>query len=354
MVYIEISHIKSELEEKAVNAKQIVSRQAGWFLAVIFVAALFISGCTAPEEVKNVGKDSIDEPRPCQKGRGEPQKGKLVVATCQFPVSGNISANARWIRKQMQQAHSKHAKIAHFPECAISGYAASDYDEETWKSFDWQRQRAELKSVLALAKQLKLWVVLGAAHQLTGNNKPHNSLYLISPNANIVDRYDKRFCTSVDLQYYSPGDHFVTFDLNGVRCGLLICYDARFPELYREYHKLGVQLMFHSFYNAREKKTSVLPKIIPPTLQTRAATNFMFVCASNSSAGPAWPSIFIGPDGLIQGKCPTNEPAVMVNLVDTEKKYYDSSGPYRDDCIEGKYNSGQVVEDPRSSDRQSY
>lgn len=332
------------------NAKQIVSRQAGWFLAVIFVAALCISGCTAPDEVKSVGKDGIDEPRPCHKGQGELQRGKLVVATCQFPVSADISANARWIRKQMRQAHSKGANIVQFPECALSGYAGTGHDHENLEFFDWQRQRAELKSFLALAKQLKLWVVLGGTHRLSGNNKPHNSLYLIDSSGNIVDRYDKRFC----FKHYSPGDHFVSFDLNGVRCGLLICYDARFPELYRQYYKLGVRLMFHCFYNARQKKTSVLSRIIPPTLQTRAATNFMFVCASNSSAGPAWPSIFIGPDGLIQGKCPANEPAVMVNLVDTAKQYYDASGPYRDDCIEGKYNSGQVVEDPRSADRQSY
>lgn len=349
--------MQSGIKKETVNAQQIASRHVGWWLAVVLVPALCIPGCTALEhakEIKSSSKDIIDEPRPCHKGRGELQKGKLLVATCQFPISADISANARWIRRQMRQAHNKGANIAQFPECALSGYAGTDQDHENLEFFDWQRQRAELKSILALAKQLKLWVVLGGTHQLSGNNKPHNSLYLIDSGGNIVDRYDKRFCTSIGLQHYSPGDHFVTFDLNGVRCGLLICYDARFPELYRQYYRLGVQLMFHSFYNARQKKTSILSRIIPPTVQTRAATNYMFVSTSNSSAGPAWPSIFITPDGLIQSKCPPNKPAVMVNLVDTAKRYYDASGPYRDSCIQGKYNSGQVVDDPRSANRQSY
>jgi len=44
----------------------------------------------------------------------------------------------------------------------------------------------------------------------------------------------------------------------------------------------------------------------------------------------------------------------MVNLVDTGKKFYDASGPFRLDCISGKLNSGQVVNDPRSKERTAY
>ena len=50
----------------------------------------------------------------------------------------------------------------------------------------------------------------------------------------------------------------------------------------------------------------------------------------------------------------TDEPGVMVNVVDTTKKYYDASRNYRMDSIEGKWNSGELVEDPRSADRESY
>ena len=44
----------------------------------------------------------------------------------------------------------------------------------------------------------------------------------------------------------------------------------------------------------------------------------------------------------------------MVNLVDANKPYYDASGPFRVDAINGKLNSGEVIDDPRSSDRTSH
>lgn len=279
--------------------------------------------------------------------------GQIRVATCQFPVSNDISENAAWIRKQMNEAAGKHADIVHFPETALSGYARKDI--ENMDQLDYDLQRQELASILALAKELKLWVVLGATHPLSGSHKPHNSLYIINCHGDMVDRYDKRFCTSGDLKSYSPGDHFAVFDVNGVTCGALICYDVRFPELYREYVKQDVRMMFHSFYNARMKPTAVHHTIMPATLQTRAATNYIFVSANNSSVPSAWTSLFITPDGLIQKQLPRHQPAVMVNLVDIHKKYYDGSGRHRNECIDGKLNSGETVsDDPRSRDRQIY
>ncbi|MBN2316524.1 MAG: carbon-nitrogen hydrolase family protein, partial [Sedimentisphaerales bacterium] len=148
--------------------------------------------------------------------------GKLHLATCQFPVSADVASNAEWIRKQLRQAHALGADVVHFSECALSGYAGVDY--KTLDDFDWAKQREQLESILLLADELDLWVVLGCTHRLSEGVKPHNSLYVINPEGMIVDRYDKRFCTGGDLKHYSPGDHFVTFDINGVRCGLLICY----------------------------------------------------------------------------------------------------------------------------------
>ncbi len=278
--------------------------------------------------------------------------GKLRVATCQFPVGADIQENAQWIRRQMEQANQQGADVVHFPEAALSGYAGVDH--ENLDTFDWDRQRAQLDSILQLARSLQLWVVLGAAHQLTGEHAPHNALYVIDPQGAVVDRYDKRFCTGGDLRHYSPGDHFVVFEINGVKCGLLVCYDIRFPELYRQYHKQGVRLLFHSFYNARQKPGSIHPKIMPPTAQARAATNYMFLSVNNSCAPHSWESLFVTPDGLVQQRLVLDQPGVMVNLVDTTRKYYDASAPYRLECIEGKWNSGQVVEDPRSKDRQCY
>jgi hypothetical protein len=90
------------------------------------------------------------------------------------------------------------------------------------------------------------------------------------------------------------------------------------------------------------------------TAQAYAGVNNMFVSINNSSAPRSWPSRFITPDGLVVSALTTDEPGVMVNLVDTHKPYYDASGPFRSDAIGGKLNSGEVVSDPRSKDRTGY
>ncbi len=283
---------------------------------------------------------------------GDRPKGVIDVATCQFPVSGDVAKNASWIRRQMRQAHEKGANVVHFSEVALSGYAG--VDREDMEDFDWDGQRAELESILELANELDVWVILGSAHRLSGDHKPHNSLYVIDPQGRVVERYDKRFCTTRDLRHYSPGNHFAVFDINGVRCGLLICYDIRFPELYRQYCKRGVRVMFHSFHNARQKKGAIHPKIMPPTAQARAATNSMVISLNNSSAPHSWQSRFITPDGLIRDELTLDEPGVMVNRVNVATKFYDASRPYRLQCIDGLWHSGEIVDDPRSKDRQCY
>lgn len=278
--------------------------------------------------------------------------GQCLVATCQFPVSADLAANARWIEKQMAQAHRLGAHAAHFPECALSGYAGVDH--ASLAGFDWDAQRAALARIASMAKDLSLWVILGAAHPLGAGHKPHNALYIIDPAGNLVDRYDKRFCTAGDLKHYSPGDHFTTCRINGVQCGFLICYDIRFPELFRQYHLMDVQLIFHSFYNARQKPGAIHPRIMPPTVQARAASNYCFMSVSNACAPASWESLFATPDGLIARRLTRDTPGVMVNRVDTTRGYYDASRPYRKDCIKGKLNSGKTVKHPRSENRADF
>lgn len=279
----------------------------------------------------------------------ENQTGKLTIAACQFPISVNISENYEWIKKQVIEAKLKKADLVHFPECALSGYP--EVDMKTLEGFDWELLYEKTDSVLSLARQLKIWILLGSIHRLSEGVKPHNSLYVINDQGEIVDRYDKRFCTEGDLKHFSPGDHFVNFNLNGVNCGLLICYDVRFPELYREYRKLNTDIIFHSFYNARQKKGSIHPVIMPITSQARAATNYFYISLTNSSATESWPCHFITPDGLIQNKLETNVPGLLISTVDLSQKYYDASNPFRENAINGILNSGETVNDPHSENR---
>ena len=154
----------------------------------------------------------------------------LTVATCQFPVSGDIGQNADWIARQSAEAAAAGARVAHFPEGALSGYAGTDF--ATFAGFDWTALHKATEHIQEHARELGIWVVTGSAHRFSDVSKPHNSLYVINNSGDVVTRYDKRFLGLPDLGHYSPGNHFSTWTVDGITCGALICYDYRFPELY--------------------------------------------------------------------------------------------------------------------------
>jgi len=276
--------------------------------------------------------------------------GTLKIATCQFAVTESVERNAIAIRQFLQKARKAEAEIVHFSECALSGYAGLDFP--SFDGYDWALLKKETQGIMAIAGELGLWVVLGSTHPLTPPNKPHNCLYLIGPEGKIVNRYDKRFCTSGDLEHYAPGNRFTTFDLNGVRCSLLICFDLRFPELYRELYKLGVQCVFQSFYNARQRGPSIHTQIMRQTMQCHAATNHFWVSMTNSSGYYSpYPSCFIQPDGVIAGQLRPNRAGMMVNTVDLSRDFYDPMADFRELAIASKLTNGPGnIDDPRSRD----
>jgi len=289
----------------------------------------------------------------------------LKVATCQFAVSSSIKRNARKICELLRKAKKLKADIVHFSECALSGYVGTDFPN--FDGYDWELLKKETEKIMAFAAKLGLWVVLGSTHRLipdknvrgqTGPNKhatrmagkPHNSLYLINPKGRIVDRYDKRFCTKGDLRRLTPGNRFVYFTINGVKCSLLICFDLRFPEIYRELYKQKVNCIFQSFYNARQKGPSVHTHIMRQTMQCRAATNHFWVSMANSSGYYSpYPSCFIQPDGRIVKQLKQNRAGLMVNTVDLSKKFYDPMADFRDIVVAGAFSNGpKTIDDPRS------
>ena len=276
------------------------------------------------------------------------KNGVLKIATCQFPVGRQIKQNSQAISGLIHEAHKAKADVVHFSECALSGYVGTDFPN--FEGYDWDLLRQETEKIMALTAKLGLWVVLGSTHRLTKPNKPHNSLYVIDPKGKIKDRYDKRFCTPGDLRRLTPGDRFVSFTINDVKCSLLICFDLRFPELYRELYKQKVNCIFQSFYNARQKGPSIHTHIMRQTMQCRAATNHFWVSMSNSSGYYApYPSCFIQPDGKVVRQLRSNRSGLMVNTVDLNRTFYDPMSDFRDIAIRGQLHNGRTVDDPRSS-----
>lgn len=260
--------------------------------------------------------------------------GEFKVALCQFDISDDIVENSGWIRSFIKESAEKKVDIVHFSECALGGYAGIDF--ESFDDYDWQLLESHIGKIKELAAEFRIWVILGTNYKDEQTQIIHNSLLLINQQGEITGRYDKRFCTSVDIKHYQPGEHFTIFELNGVKCALLICYDLRFPELYRELKKMDVQCVFQSFYNARQDGPSVHTHIMRQTMQCRAATNYFWVSMTNSSARwSPYPSCFIQPDGKIAANLEKETPGLMVQTVDTKIKFYDASEPYRDLAMSG-------------------
>lgn len=224
--------------------------------------------------------------------------GKLKVATCQFPVSGDVHKNAKFIKDFIKEAAAQKADIVHFSEASLTGYPPVDF--QSFDNYDWDALSKETFAIMALAKQYNIWVVLGSAHYIDSNEKPTNCLYVISNKGEIVDRYDKSMLTDTDLTFYTPGNHIVIININGFECGFLICYDSCFPEMYNIYRHRGVEIMFHSFYNARHNGKTILDDVIPAEIRVRASDNAMWVVANNSSGQySSWPTCIARPDGSL-------------------------------------------------------
>ncbi len=104
----------------------------------------------------------------------------------------------------------------------------------------------------ALARELGLWLHIGSMAILLANDKLANRSFLIAPSGQIAARYDKIHMFDVDLgggesykesANYQPGRHAVVADLPWGKLGLTICYDLRFPLLYRALARAGARFL---------------------------------------------------------------------------------------------------------------
>ena len=107
---------------------------------------------------------------------------------------------------------------------------------------------ATLAAIRELARRLGIFVHLGSLAVSISPEKAANRSFLIDRNGDIIARYDKIHMFDVDLESgesyresrsYRPGEVAVTADLPWGRLGLTVCYDLRFPGLYRALAEAG-------------------------------------------------------------------------------------------------------------------
>ena len=144
--------------------------------------------------------------RPARQGETMPELNPVRLATAQIVVrddprdSGQLRQSGHDVRDLMRQARRAGARIIHFPEGAtcsphkriMSVTGPTEVGPADWSRADWQVLRQELAAIARLAGELRLWTVLGSVHPLTPPHRPHNSMYVISDQGELVTRYDER------------------------------------------------------------------------------------------------------------------------------------------------------------------
>ena len=123
----------------------------------------------------------------------------------------------------------------------------------------------------------------------------YNTAYVFDRQGACLAAYDKThlFTPMGEHEHYAAGDHLTTFSLDGHKCGLLICYDLRFPELFRTLALQGVELLLlpAQWPAARRYHWETLTA-------ARAIENQFFLAACNS-CGTAGETVFGGASRIL-------------------------------------------------------
>ena len=138
---------------------------------------------------------------------------------------------------------------------------------------------ARTKTVFsALAKELNVNIVCGSVANRRAEGF-FNTAYVFDRAGEVIAEYDKThlFTPSGEHESFTAGKHTCRFELDGRRCGLIICYDIRFPELTRTMTLEGVDLLF-VVAQWPEKRTMHLETLA----RARAIENQMFLALCNS------------------------------------------------------------------------
>ncbi len=273
----------------------------------------------------------------------------LRIATCQPTSSADVRANGAEVRRMLRECAAGGARLAHFPEGFLSGYAVEDV--ETWDGVDWAAVREELEEVAALAGELGTWVVLGSAHALTPPHRPHNSLYVISDQGALVARYDKQKLSNTELtRFYTPGFESVVVDVDGFRFGLAICIEINFPDLFAGYERLGVDCLLVSAYPvdsifATKARAYAAIHTSWLSLSVPAQATHLFHSGLIGPHGEVLTDAGSGP-GLVLGTLDRDDPALHVAL--------DLARPWRATAREGAIYEERRVSDERSRVRTEF
>jgi len=182
-----------------------------------------------------------------------------------------------------------------------------------------------LATLRELARQLGVYIHIGSLAVSLSPERAANRSFLVDPKGNIAARYDKIHMFDVDLangesyresRNYRPGEQAVLADLPWGRLGLTICYDLRFPALYRALAEAGATMV--AIPSAFTKQTGEAHWHV--LVRSRAIENGCFVFAAaqggkhENGRDTYGHSLIVDPWGRIIAEGDTDPGVVMAEI----------------------------------------
>tara|TARA_B100001057_G_scaffold481297_1_gene555175 strand:- start:324 stop:1109 length:786 start_codon:yes stop_codon:yes gene_type:complete len=230
----------------------------------------------------------------------------MKVACIQLSSGEDYNKNFKDIVKYINQAIKNKSDLIITPE--TSSLMSSNRETLFKYSFEMNKDPI-LKKVKEISKRYKKWILIGSLC-IKVKNKLRNRSVLIGPNGKIIKYYDKINMFDVKIpnkeqhkesKTFKPGNKLVTANLPWGKIGFTICYDLRFPELYRNLSKKN--LNFIAVPSAFTKFTG--QKHWLTLLKARAIENFCYIFApaqtgKNTSKRETFGhSAIVSPDGKL-------------------------------------------------------
>ena len=182
--------------------------------------------------------------------------------------------------------------------------------------------------------------VIGSLRE-AGSPYPKNTAVTIGNNGQIISTYSKihLFSHAKEDEHFSPGAGLGIFPLDKLICGLAICYDLRFPEIFRIYAKRGVQAIFvpSAWPASRIRHWELF-------IQARAAENQMYVIGVNTTGATpvdrySGSSIAADPHGTIISRANEAEQLLFMDLDPVEVTAARAALPVENDRKDALYHS---------------
>ena len=177
----------------------------------------------------------------------------MKVAAIQMTSGPDVSANLEQARALLEEAAARGARLAALPE-NFSFMGLKDVDKRAVAETDGSGPAQEF--LAGISRRLKLWIVGGTVPLRAGadaDGRVAAASLVYDADGRRAARYDKIHLFDVDIpgrieayresRHVAPGAAAAVVDTPAGRLGLSVCYDVRFPELYRHLSAAGAQLL---------------------------------------------------------------------------------------------------------------